>query len=143
MRKTRTAIAGALAATSAIAMFALVPATAASAQVSCGGTTLSPGIGGGDVRVPTTADGTGKVNCDLGVGNTGEAVSRLQIALDFCNDHASLAVDGDYGPLTEAAVKAFQETHGLTADGIFGPDTSGRMQWPVAGSDNTKCEFWG
>src|ERR671924_1501944 len=37
----------------------------------------------------------------------------------------SVAVDGIFGPQTEAAVKAFQQSRGLAADGIVGPQT-----WP-------------
>ncbi|MGH3103662.1 MAG: peptidoglycan-binding domain-containing protein [Gaiellaceae bacterium] len=36
-----------------------------------------------------------------------------------------VAVDGIFGPLTESAVKAFQQSKGLAADGIVGPRT-----WP-------------
>lgn len=36
-----------------------------------------------------------------------------------------VAVDGLFGPLTESAVKAFQQSKGLAADGIVGPNT-----WP-------------
>jgi peptidoglycan hydrolase-like protein with peptidoglycan-binding domain len=37
----------------------------------------------------------------------------------------SVAVDGIFGPLTEGAVKAFQQSKGLGADGIVGP-----LTWP-------------
>jgi peptidoglycan hydrolase-like protein with peptidoglycan-binding domain len=37
----------------------------------------------------------------------------------------NVAVDGIFGPNTEAAVKAFQRSKGLGADGIVGPQT-----WP-------------
>jgi peptidoglycan hydrolase-like protein with peptidoglycan-binding domain len=39
----------------------------------------------------------------------------------------TVAVDGIFGPQTEAAVKAFQQSRGLAADGIVGPQTWGRL----------------
>lgn len=54
-------------------------------------------------------------------GNTGSAVKALQRQL---NAHgASLTVDGNFGSATEAAVKSFQSSHGLSVDGIAGPQT--------------------
>lgn len=38
-----------------------------------------------------------------------------------------LKVDGKYGTLTEEAVKEFQTTNGLTADGVVGPSTWSRL----------------
>jgi len=39
-----------------------------------------------------------------------------------------LAVDGDYGPLTKAAVQEFQRRSGLVADGIVGPMTAAALK---------------
>jgi peptidoglycan hydrolase-like protein with peptidoglycan-binding domain/DNA invertase Pin-like site-specific DNA recombinase len=39
-------------------------------------------------------------------------------------------MDGLYGPTTQAAVQRFQQTHGLTADGIAGPTTITRLHPP-------------
>lgn len=63
----------------------------------------------------------------LRVGSTGPAVSDWQAWLNQWTQ-AGLAVDGDFGPLTEAAVRRFQEFwHGhnpeIVVDGIIGPQT--------------------
>ena len=54
-------------------------------------------------------------------GANGKAVERLQKALTAAG-HRTL-VDGDFGPGTKKAVKAFQAARGLTADGIVGAAT--------------------
>jgi peptidoglycan hydrolase-like protein with peptidoglycan-binding domain len=59
-------------------------------------------------------------------GATGDAVKRLQRALRRTPDPA-LAVDGIFGPLTEQALKAFQQGNGLTMDGICGPLTWAKL----------------
>lgn len=50
-------------------------------------------------------------------GDRGEEVKKIQKAL------GGLAVDGIFGPATEARVKAFQRAMGIAADGIVGPVT--------------------
>jgi peptidoglycan hydrolase-like protein with peptidoglycan-binding domain len=54
-------------------------------------------------------------------GSTGECVKAAQTALDRHN--YPVAVDGIFGEKTDAAVRQFQETVGLTVDGIVGPNT--------------------
>jgi Putative peptidoglycan binding domain len=56
-------------------------------------------------------------------GSTGEDVRTVQY-LVTAQGHPT-GVDGDFGPLTKAAVEAFQSSRGLGVDGIVGPQT-----WP-------------
>lgn len=57
-------------------------------------------------------------------GSTGENVRSVQYLLNA--NGASLQIDGVFGPLTDAAVRNFQQSHGLTVDGIVGNET-----WPA------------
>lgn len=54
-------------------------------------------------------------------GQQGHPVTTLQLLLR-ARGH-SIAVDGVFGPQTEAAVKAFQTSKGLTANGIVDANT--------------------
>jgi N-acetyl-anhydromuramyl-L-alanine amidase AmpD len=49
-------------------------------------------------------------------GATGDLVKTIQAKV-------GVDPDGDFGPKTEAAVRAFQRKHGLVPDGIVGPAT--------------------
>jgi peptidoglycan hydrolase-like protein with peptidoglycan-binding domain len=60
----------------------------------------------------------------VGQGHPEHPVRTLQHLLR-ARGH-QVTVDGDFGPKTDAAVRAFQAAHHLTADGIVGPHT-----WPV------------
>jgi len=53
-------------------------------------------------------------------GSKGEEVKQLQTLL-------GLGADGSFGPMTEAKVKEWQAKNGLTADGIVGDGTWGKM----------------
>ena len=61
----------------------------------------------------------------VAIGATGENVRTVQYLLDV-HGHA-VAVDAQDGPVTRAAVQAFQSSAGLTADGVVGPLTWGAL----------------
>jgi peptidoglycan hydrolase-like protein with peptidoglycan-binding domain len=57
-------------------------------------------------------------------GDTGEAVRGVQEEFRFRNlsgdPGQGLQIDGNFGPLTDDAVRGFQQALGLTVDGIVG-----------------------
>lgn len=55
-------------------------------------------------------------------GSSGEAVRELQVALQETG-HNPGSIDGSFGARTEAAVKAFQQSRGISADGVVGTIT--------------------
>ena len=75
-----------------------------------------------------TITGSGYPGTPLRRGDRGTSVEQVQFWLqqlaEFDPDLRNLSVDGIFGSGTEAAVKAFQEKNGLTADGVVG-----RMTW--------------
>jgi hypothetical protein len=62
----------------------------------------------------------------LRLGSKGAAVVELQKKL-AAKGFSPGAADGDFGPKTLAAVKAFQKANGLVADGIVGPKTWAKL----------------
>jgi peptidoglycan hydrolase-like protein with peptidoglycan-binding domain len=63
--------------------------------------------------------------------DTGPLVRRLQRALKALGNDPG-PVDGDFGPLTEAAVVAFQSANGLDQDGVVGPKTAAKLDAALA-----------
>jgi N-acetylmuramoyl-L-alanine amidase len=55
-------------------------------------------------------------------GSKGDLVRVVQTLLEVS------PVDGDFGPVTENAVKAFQQKNGLSPDGVIGPRTWARLE---------------
>lgn len=75
---------------------------------------------------PFTPEPTAAASGPLKLGSQGDAVREVQRKLKTLGFYTGQA-DGDFGPGTEAAVKAFQEQYKLTADGVVGSDTLTRL----------------
>jgi peptidoglycan hydrolase-like protein with peptidoglycan-binding domain len=63
----------------------------------------------------------------LSVGANGPDVRRLQRLLVEIKELNYDQIDGNFGPVTQNAVKAFQEGDSLTVDGIVGPQTWSKL----------------
>lgn len=72
---------------------------------------------------PQPGKGAGPVIYGQGYTSQGAGVEKIQKLLRDLKVAPSLVVDGDYGPLTTAAVREWQKRLGITADGVWGPDT--------------------
>ena len=115
----------------AIVAIALLVAVLAAAGVFSGGshpaappaptTTVATTTPAAATPVPSTSS-VPAPTATLKPGDTGAQVKVLQRALASLG-HSTGKVDGDYGQATEAAVKEFQTSAGLKADGIVGPAT--------------------
>ena len=66
-------------------------------------------------------------------GSRGDDVKALQNALNAAG--YSLDVDGIFGSKTQAAVKQYQKSQGLTVDGIVGKNTWGALSSAPSSSD--------
>ena len=91
------------------------------------------------VRVPGDTDifSSASTTCGMSVGRGDEdAIVVLQDALTRCN-REDVAVDGEYGPQTAAAVMDVQQRAGITADGEYGTATLQAMRWPT--TSGTDC----
>ena len=82
---------------------------------------VAPAAGTSGGSSASAGTGTSGSFQKLRSGDTGTAVKNLQTALR--NLGYNVTADGSYGPLTVAAVTAFQSLNGLTADGVAGTQT--------------------
>ena len=80
------------------------------------------GAQGATTTATTTTTKKEEHNMDtLRNGDKGQQIKVLQKLL------GGLDIDGEFGPLTEAAVRAYQKKKGLDVDGIVGPKTWGEL----------------
>jgi zinc D-Ala-D-Ala carboxypeptidase len=87
------------------------------------------------------ADGCYTWSSTLSEGSSGEDVRQLQIRLAGYPDYGEeLAIDGEFGPLTAAALQRFQEAYGLAADGVAGPATFEQL-YALQDDDCTPIHF--
>ncbi|BEK97149.1 serine/threonine-protein kinase [Nocardia seriolae] len=123
---------------SAPARVAAGSAPSAPISARCVYTATVPVAPGLHAVVPVTGDGgrrcllSGK---DAAQGPL-EGVKTLQSALRTCYSVEIADVDGIFGADTKRAVLTVQERHAITRDGVFGPQTSAAMNWPVYNDDN-------
>ncbi|MEV5183699.1 D-Ala-D-Ala carboxypeptidase family metallohydrolase [Streptomyces werraensis] len=104
---------------------------------------LMAGLAAGSLATTGTAhaDGCYTWNRTLSQGASGADVTQLQIRLSgYPGYGAVLAVDGQFGPATTAALKRFQSAYGLSADGVAGPNTFSKL-YSLQDDDCTPVHF--
>ena len=77
------------------------------------------------------SEAPGAVNEPIAMGDRGGAVRALQQTLIVLGAGAPGA-DGSFEGATRDAVFAFQQAHGLTADGVVGPETADALRGALA-----------
>lgn len=90
-----------------------------SAEVHAGGPLDAPGYINGALKT---------TSCNLTKGNSNITVGSLQRALNACYGYR-LATDGIFGNATVNALKAAQRAEGLSADGVYGPQTAAKLKF--------------
>lgn len=87
------------------------------------------------------ADGCYTWGRTLSQGANGEDVRQLQIRVSGYPGYGGhLAIDGDFGPATKAAVTRFQQAYGLGADGVAGTATYSKI-YALQDDDCTPIHF--
>lgn len=94
------------------------------------------------VAGPAAADGCYTWSRTLSEGMSGSDVTQLQIRVaGWPGSYGEvIAIDGQFGPRTAAAVRRFQQAYGLNVDGIAGPQTFGKI-YDLQDSDCSPVHF--
>ncbi|SDH64762.1 zinc D-Ala-D-Ala carboxypeptidase [Actinokineospora alba] len=90
---------------------------------------------------PAQADGCYTWGRTLSEGMSGEDVRQLQIRVSGYPGYGGVvAIDGQFGPGTRAAVTRFQQAYGLGADGVAGSATYSKI-YALQDDDCTPVNF--
>ncbi|MET7638203.1 NlpC/P60 family protein [Streptomyces sp. NPDC005438] len=110
--------------------------------VACGALSLGGvtalGTSMASANTETTAACVKSDQVKIKKGSTGNSVREAQCRL---NSHgASLEVDGKFGAATDKAVRSFQSSKGLEADGVVGPQTWAALTGSGGGDHAAKAK---
>ncbi|MDR2973217.1 MAG: peptidoglycan-binding protein [Propionibacteriaceae bacterium] len=89
--------------------------------------TATPYGNGRYIYMVPTLGWAGTPACQMSQGSVSRGVEALQAGLS-CNSVSPGAVDGNWGPNTTTAVRAFQQLKGIAVDGVYGPQTHNAMR---------------
>lgn len=93
------------------------------------------------VAPPAQADSCYTWDRTLREGSSGSDVAQLQVRVaGWAGYGVNMAIDGEFGPRTEAAVKNFQDAYGLADDGVAGPKTYAKI-YALQDADCTPAHF--
>ena len=116
----------------AVAKFAANGCIGHAAADDIEGVTLA--LNGGQIGIAERTAWLARWKRLLGVQGGGPHDTRwVQESLNRLGADPAIVPDGGYGPLTSRAIRAFQLTHGLDADGRIGPATTAALEQAVAG----------
>ncbi len=92
-------------------------------------------LNGGYIGLPDRTSWLSRWKAALSLNGQDPAVhgtAWLQASLNRLGTEPPLIIDGSFGPLTAAAVTAFQQAHGLEADGRLSPQTVASIEQALA-----------
>jgi putative chitinase len=92
-------------------------------------------LNGGYIGLPDRTSWLSRWKAALSLNGQDPAVhgtAWLQASLNRLGTEPPLIIDGSFGPLTAAAVTAFQQAHGLEADGKLSPQTVASIEQALA-----------